>query len=200
MIKKVDPFLIHAYQFFRHFALFFLLPISVVSFSAVVAGALFRLIHRKFIARYSTPEELFEDALKQLKRHEDTRRALSRPSSLQRERALSTLRLVNQLKPGMMQPYIVLATELFYGYIESTESDKGKRNSNESLRRRGDAASTSNLSPALHECQQVITQGLVHDPKNRELLTLQNELQLVNKYGSKHTKMISIGHFGWMGR
>mmetsp|Transcript_5926 Transcript_5926/g.12340 ORF Transcript_5926/g.12340 Transcript_5926/m.12340 type:complete len:328 (-) Transcript_5926:193-1176(-) len=58
-----------------------------------------------------------------------------------------------------------------------------------------------NLSPTLLECLEVIHQGLHVDPKNDSLQKLKSELQVVVKYGksSVHTKMMTVGSFGWMG-
>mmetsp|Transcript_8924 Transcript_8924/g.15775 ORF Transcript_8924/g.15775 Transcript_8924/m.15775 type:complete len:219 (-) Transcript_8924:104-760(-) len=202
------PFIIHTFDFLRHFVLFFLVPIAVVALSALFAAALALRIHRAFFARYATPEELLEDSLKQLKNNE-RRRSLSRSSSsVSRKKALETLRLVIQLRPDMMEAYIVLATELFYGDISdgSGESDEKQRrrntNSNTALRRRTAQTSEQSHDATNHliECQEIVKQGLCIDDKNESLLNLQNELQLVNKYGRNgaYAKMMNIGSFGWM--
>mmetsp|Transcript_16888 Transcript_16888/g.36566 ORF Transcript_16888/g.36566 Transcript_16888/m.36566 type:complete len:239 (+) Transcript_16888:9-725(+) len=215
---QLPPFLINGFDFLRHFVLFFLLPIAVVVFCALFAAALAPRIHRTLFARYATPEELLEDALSRLNDNHRKSGSLDyrSSSSASRKRALETLRLVIQLRPGMIRAYTLLATELFYGDItgESGESDKGhprRRNiskNNTALRRRGVQTleqphdKTNNLSPALIECQELVIQGLSIDDKDESLLKLQNELQLINKYGTSgsHAKMMTVGHFGWMGR
>lgn len=214
----LPPFLINTFGFFRHFILFFLLPIALVVFSALVAAALARRIHRRLFARYATPEELFEDAVTRLKNGERRGGAASNPrasSFAGRERALETLRLVIRLRPDMMKAYSVLATELFYGDLnnpESGESDKRHErrriaNKQSVLRVRRRAAPTTeqthdvtnNLSPALIECEAIVSQGLRVDGKDQSLLKLQNELKLINQYGRNgaHVKMMNVGSFGW---
>mmetsp|Transcript_17469 Transcript_17469/g.37761 ORF Transcript_17469/g.37761 Transcript_17469/m.37761 type:complete len:226 (-) Transcript_17469:238-915(-) len=210
-LKQIPPFFIHSFDFLRHFVLFFLLPIVTVVFCALVAAALTRTLHRLLFARYATPDELLENALNRLKKNEHSSRALHRSSSASRKKALDTLRLVIQLQPDIMKPYIVLATELFYGDLnndESVESNRGqqrkrKTNNSTTLRRRevqSTEESQHNPSPTLIECEEIIKQGLSVDPKNDSLLKLQNELQIVTQYGRNgaHAKMMNIGSLGWM--
>ena len=210
VLAKLPPSIIHTYDFLQHFILGFVFPISTVFFSAVIAASLSHWLYRKLFARYATPEELLEDALKRLKKNERKKGRTSFPSSSSRERALQTIRLVISLQPNNVKPYTILATELFYGEINNASGENGQQrniSNNTALRRRRDTQTThpqqhvsnNNLSPALLECQDLIKQGLSIDPKNESLLKLSNELQLVKQYGKDgaHTKMMNIGSFGW---
>ena len=154
-----------------------------------------------------------DHALKQLKKNEG-KRGTDRAPSARRKKALDTLRLVIQLsdrsnKPGngqprpeRLKPYIVLATELFYGEINA--GNQSRRNArNNSLRRRGTESHTQQrrtaniIPPALEECQETITKGLRLDPQNEPLLKLQSELQLYAR-DSSNANMMSVGCIGWM--
>ncbi|KAL7432336.1 hypothetical protein ACHAXM_003059 [Skeletonema potamos] len=182
------PLISSTYDFLRHFVLFFLLPIGVVVLSAVVAAATVSRLHAALFSRYATPEELYDKALCLLK--SDT--------SKDRQKALSNLHLVIQLKSEFIQAYILLATELFYGELKNADNEyRDRRRYAPSLRQRTSRQTTN--SSALDECQQVIQQGLSVDPTNKSLLKLQSELNLVKRYGtsSVHTQMLNVGSFGW---
>ena len=195
------PVISSTVDFLRHFALFFLLPIGVVVTLAVAAAAIVSRLFKVLFSRYSTPEELYEDALRMLKKNKD------------RQQALDNLHLVIKLKREFIQAYIVLATELFYGELTNAADDYRDRRKQESqsrhgqllrYRRMGQTRSTNNSSGRadsddLEECQQVIQQGLSVDPSNKSLLKLQSELKLVKRYGtnSTHTQMLNVGSFGW---
>jgi len=142
------------------------------------------------------------------------------PAALNRNRALDNLRLVIQLKPEMMKPYEVLATELFYGELTNrsekqtpqpqTTHSRGLTSDNALRQRRNTAPLSTNTTsiqttneylslPELTECQEVIEQGLLEDPNNASLLKLQSELKVVMVYGRSgvHAKMMHVGSFGW---
>mmetsp|Transcript_9733 Transcript_9733/g.14518 ORF Transcript_9733/g.14518 Transcript_9733/m.14518 type:complete len:216 (+) Transcript_9733:71-718(+) len=192
------PVISSTLDFLRHFTLFFLLPIGVVVTLAVVAASIVSQLYKALFSRYATPEELYDEALSLLKKSD---------ASKDRQKALSNLHLVIQLKREFIKAYIVLATELFYGEIKQAADeyrDRRKRDSQSrygtSLRqRRNVQAQSTNSSDALEECQQVIQQGLSVDPTNKSLLKLQSELNLVKRYGTNsiHTQMLNVGSFGW---
>jgi len=130
--------------------------------------------------------------------------------SWSRDKALDKLRLVIQLQPEkafsgnddmIMKPYIILANELFYGYIQdgnsTTERRKMKEN-NTTRRRRGTKEQQFIESPTLIECQDIIQQGLSVDSSNDSLLKLQNEVQLITQFGmnESHIKMLNAGYMG----
>mmetsp|Transcript_23973 Transcript_23973/g.57872 ORF Transcript_23973/g.57872 Transcript_23973/m.57872 type:complete len:232 (-) Transcript_23973:41-736(-) len=208
---ELPPFAIHAYEFLRHFAIFFLLPITTVVFCAHVAATIALRTYRTFFAPCATSEEIYEDALEKLKKVELSRNTSNRASIASRERALDQLRLAIQLRPDMVKSYIVLATELFHGDLhDSLRGDSNqetwknlKKRNNTTLRRREPQTTrtvANNVSMSLVECQDLIKRGLAIDPKNDSLIKLQNEVDVVNRYGSHgaHAKMMSIGSFGWM--
>ena len=192
-------------DFLRHFALFFFLPIAVVVALAVVAAAAVSRLYKALFSRYATPEELYGDALRMLKKN-DT-------SIKDRQKALSNLHHVIKLKREFMNAYIVLATELFYGELKNADDEYRDRRKQESQNRYGQSlryrrsgqttrrsTNENNTSTAaLEECQQVIQRGLSVDPSNKSLLKLQSELNLVRRYGtnSMHTQMLNVGSFGW---
>jgi len=186
------PFISSTYDFLRHFALFFLLPIGVVVLSAVVAAATVSRLHQALFSRYATPEELYDKALCLLKNN----------TSKDRQKALSNLHLVIQLKSEFIQAYIVLATELFYGELTNADNeyrDRRKQGGPSLRQRRSRQTQSTKSSPPLEECEQVIQQGLSVDPSNKSLLKLQSELNLVKRHGtsSAHTQMLNVGSFGW---
>ncbi|KAL9191376.1 hypothetical protein ACHAXT_001082 [Thalassiosira profunda] len=209
----LPPFLVNTYEFLQHFVLFFLVPIAATSFCAIVAAALAKWIYRVLFAPYATPEELMDYALKQLKKNEG-KTGTDRAPSARRKKALDTLRLVIQLnersnnpasgqpRPEKLKPYILLATELFYGEMNAENQSRRNARGN-SLRRRGiqrpsQQQRTANAIPTpLVECQETITKGLRLDPKNEPLLKLQSELQLYARDGS-NANMMSVGCIGWM--
>ena len=187
-------------DFLRHFALFFFLPIAVVVALAVVAAAVVSRLYKALFSRYATPEELYDDALRMLKKNDTPIK--------DRQKALSNLHHVIKLKREFMNAYIVLATELFYGELKNADDEYRDRRKQESqnrygqslrYRRRESRQTTLTSTDALDECQRVITQGLSVDPSNKSLLKLQSELNLVKRYGtnSTHTQMLNVGSFGW---
>lgn len=216
---QLPPFLVHTYDFLRHFVLFFIFPIVTIVFSAIFAAALAKWIYRAIFARYATPSELLDHALAELKKNEG-KRVINRTFSTRRDRALDTLRLVIQLNENSngckddnddkLKPYIVLATELFYGEIKHCSGDGPSRPGmsvpGNSLRQRDSQRllqrqqAPKDISPALIECQEIIKKGLQIDPQNESLLNLQTELRLVSEHGSdgSHAKMMNVGSFGWM--
>lgn len=158
----------HTLEFLHHFAVFFLLPIVTILFSALVAAALTKQIYGTYFGRYATPKELLDEAIGILKKdgfiasaaatdgrgvidvggHKPARRLFGSSSSrnfsrsaisdlkqvvffnqtsssLHRNRALETLRLVIQLQPNLLQAYVVLAMELLYGEINDPSSGDG---------------------------------------------------------------------------
>jgi len=198
-LLQVPPFITNSIEFIRHFVLFLLLPIFTVILLAFVSAAIARYIYKKIFARYATPQELLEDALNQLKDNK----------SWSRDKALDTLRLVIQLHPEkafsgnvdmIMKPYIILANELFYGYIQDGNSKTGIRRmkENNTCRRRGTTKQQCIDSPTLLECQDIIQQGLDINPQNDSLLKLQVEVQIIKKYGKNesHVKMLNAGYMG----
>ena len=192
-------------DFLRHFALFFFLPIAVVVALAVVAAAVVSRLYKALFSRYATPEELYDDALRMLKKNDTPIK--------DRQKALSNLHHVIKLKREFMNAYIVLATELFYGELKNADDEYRDRRKQESQNRYGQSlryrrsrqttrrsTNENNTSTAaLEECQRVIQQGLSVDPSNKSLLKLQSELNLVKRYGtnSMHTQMLNVGSFGW---
>ena len=198
-LLQVPPFITNSIEFIRHFILFFLLPIFTVILLAFVSAAIARYIYKKIFARYATPQELLEDALNQLKDNK----------SWSRDKALDKLRLVIRLQPEkafrgnddmIMKPYIILANELFYGYIQDGNSKIERRRikeNNTTRRRRGTTQQQCIDSPTLIECQDIIQQGLDINPQNDSLLKLQTEVQLI-KYGmnESHIKMLNAGYMG----
>ena len=193
------PVISSTFDFLRHFVLFFLLPIGVVVTLAVVAAAIVSRLYNALFSRYATPEELFNEALRLLKKND---------ASIDRQKALRNLHLVIQLKSDYKEAYTVLATELFYGELKNAADENRDRRKRESQSRYGQSmryrrsrqTNTTNSSPAaIEECQQVIHQGLSVDPSNKSLLKLQAELNLVKRYGtnSNHTQMLNVGSFGW---
>jgi len=200
-LLQVPLFITNSIEFIRHFVLFFLLPIFIVILLAFVSAAIAQYIYRKIFARYATPQELLEDALNKLNNNN---------KSYSRDRALDTLRLVIQLHPEKafsgnddmtMKPYIILANELFYGYIQDGNSKNERRRMKENnttrLRRRGTTQQQID-SPILIECQDIIQQGLTINPQNDSLLKLQSEVQLIKQYGmnESHVKMLNAGYMG----
>ena len=200
-LLQVPPFITNSIEFLRHFILFFLLPIFTVILLAFVSAAIARYIYKKIFAKYATPKELLEDSLNQLKDNK----------SWSRDRSLDTLRLVIQLHPEkafkgnddmIMKPYIILANELFYGYIQDGNSKierrRIKENNTTRLRRRGKTQQQCIDSPTLVECQDIIQQGLDINPQNDSLLKLQTEVQLIKQYGmnESHIKMLNAGYMG----
>ena len=200
-LLQIPPFITNSIEFLRHFILFFLLPIFTVILLAFVSAAIAQYIYRKIFARYATPQELLEDALNQLNDNK----------SWSRDKALDKLRLVIQLHPEkafsgnddmIMKPYIILASELFYGYIQDGNSKTERRRMKESnttrLRRRGATQQQCIDSPTLIECQDIIQQGLGINPQNNSLLKLQTEVLLIKKYGrnESHIKMLNAGYMG----
>ena len=215
VLSQLPPSAIHTLDFLRHFFFFFLVPIASVVLCAILAASIAGSIHRRYIARYATPEELLDDAKNQLKR--DNRRSSKQPRGIDiirgisdgsRRRALDRLRVVIRLQPDMLEAYIILVTELFYGDILSTEVDVSKKkhdkkyNNSTARQRKGrhlNATNSNTLSQELMECQDIIKQGLSFDAKNESLLKLQNEVKLVKQYGTvgTHMNMINVGSFGW---
>ena len=199
-LLQVPPFITNSIEFIRHFVLFFLLPIFTVILLAFVSAAIAQYIYKKIFARYATPQELLEDALSQLKDNK----------SYSRDKALETLRLVIQLHPEkafsgnddmIMKPYIILANELFYGYIQDGNSKTERRRMKEyntTRRRRITTQQQCIDSPTLVECQDIIQQGLDINPQNNSLLKLQSEVQLIMQYGmnESHVKMLNAGYMG----
>lgn len=199
-LLQLPPFVSNSIEFLRHFILFFLLPIFTVILLAFVSAAIARYIYKKIFARYATPQELLEDALNQLKDNK----------SWSRDKSLDTLRTVIQLHPEkafcgnddmIMKPYIILANELFYGYIQDGNSKTERRRikeNNTTRRRRGTTQQQCIDSPTLIECQDIIQQGLDINPQNDSLLKLQAEVQLINQYGmnESHVKMLNAGYMG----
>mmetsp|Transcript_26158 Transcript_26158/g.37342 ORF Transcript_26158/g.37342 Transcript_26158/m.37342 type:complete len:218 (+) Transcript_26158:168-821(+) len=193
------PVISSTFDFLRHFVLFFLLPIGIVVTLAVVAAAIFSRLYNALFSRYATPEELFDEALRLLKKND---------ASKDRQKALRNLRLVIKLKSDYMNAYTLLATELFYGELKHAADENQDRRKRESQSRYGHSltnsrsrqtTSTNNSPVALEECQQVIQQGLSIDSANISLLKLQSELNLVKRYGTNsiHTQMLNVGSFGW---
>lgn len=193
------PVISSTFDFLRHFVLFFLLPIGVVVTLAVVAAAIVSRLYNALFSRYATPEELFDEALRLLKKND---------ASTDRQKALRNLHLVIQLKRDYTEAYTVLATELFYGELKHAADETLDRRKLESQSRYGQSLSnrrsrqtnSTNAPPAvLEECQQVLQQGLSVDPTNKSLLKLQSELKLVKRYGTNsiHTQMLNVGSFGW---
>ena len=189
-------------DFLRHFALFFFLPIAVVVALAVVAAAVVSRLYKALFSRYATPEELYNDALRMLKKNDTPMK--------DRQKALSNLHHVIKLRREFMNAYIVLATELFYGELKNADDEYRDRRKQESQNRYGQSlryrrsrqtTRSTNITStaALEECQQIIRQGLSVDPSNKSLLKLQSELNLVKRYGtnSTHTQMLNVGSFGW---
>ena len=189
-------------DFLRHFALFFFLPIAVVVALAVVAAAVVSRLYKALFSRYATPEELYNDALRMLKKNDTPMK--------DRQKALSNLHHVIKLRREFMNAYIVLATELFYGELKNADDEYRDRRKQESQNRYGQSlryrrsrqtTRSTNITStaALEECQQIIRQGLSVDPSNKSLLKLQSELNLVKRYGtnSMHTQMLNVGSFGW---
>ena len=201
-LLQVPPFVSNSIEFLRHFILFFLLPIFTVVLLAFISAAIARYIYKKIFARYATPQELLENALNQLKDNK----------SWSRDKAVDKLRLVIQLHPEkavsgnddmIMKPYIILANELFYGYIQDGNSSKIERrrmkeNNTTRLRRRGVTQQQCIESSTLVECQDIIQQGLDINPQNDSLLKLQNEVQLIKQFGmnESHIKMLNAGYMG----
>ncbi|KAL3826605.1 hypothetical protein ACHAXA_010530 [Cyclostephanos tholiformis] len=202
---ELPPIFVHTVQFLKHFFLFFLLPIAAVVLSALVAAALVRMVQRALFARFASPEELLEDALRQLKKTDNSVRSKYGPSAAyRREKALDILRLVIRKRPESIRPYIVLGTELLYRHInggagrnERISTHRVKSTYDARLIRRGAQITEA---PQLAECKQIIERGLLLDPNNESLLTLQGELRLVNEYGlhGAQTRMIKIGRLDWM--
>ena len=201
-LLQVPPFVSNSIEFLRHFILFLLLPIFTVILLAFVSAAIARYIYKKIFARYATPQELLEDALKQLK---DNNKSWSR------DKALDKLRLVIRLQPPekafrgnddmIMKPYIILANELFYGYIQDGHSKTERRRikeNNTTRKRRGTTQQQCIDSLTLIECQDIIQQGLDINPQNDSLLKLQSEVQLIKQYGmnESHIKMLNAGYMG----
>lgn len=204
----------HTFEFLRHFTVFFILPIVTIVCCAYVSAVLARFLYLKLFARYATPQELLDGALIQLKKSEQSSKGGSRNSIASRDGALDALRLVIKLDPAkvfsnaddIMKPFIVLATELFYGEINNDMNGKNDslRNrkasgNNTTRRRRGQTSqqqkeSNNSTSPKLIECQDVIQKGLAIDPQNNSLLKLQNELGLIRQYGKTHITMLKAGH------
>eukprot|EP00984_Skeletonema_dohrnii_P011897 scaffold4776_cov82-Skeletonema_dohrnii-CCMP3373.AAC.3 len=192
------PVISSTLDFLRHFTLFFLLPIGVVVTLAVVAASIVSQLYKALFSRYATPEELYDEALSLLKKSD---------ASKDRQKALSNLHLVIQLKREFIKAYIVLATELFYGELKNAADEYRDRRKQESQNRYGTSlrqrrnvqTQSTNSSNALVECEQVIQQGLAVDPTNKSLLKLQSELNLVKRYGTNsiHTQMLNVGSFGW---
>ena len=227
VLSQLPPSAIHTLDFLRHFFFFFLVPIASVVLCAILAASIAGSIHRRYIARYATPEELLDDAKNQLKK--DNRRSSKQPRGIDiirgisdgsRRRALDRLRVVIRLQPDMLEAYIILVTELFYGDILSSEVDVSKKkydkkysqsqrtrgttstNTSTARQRKGrhlNATNSNTLSQELMECQDIIKQGLSFDAKNESLLKLQNEVKLVKQYGTvgTHMNMINVGSFGW---
>ena len=215
VLSQLPPSAIHTLDFLRHFFFFFLVPIASVVLCAILAASIAGSIHRRYIARYATPEEILDDAKNQLKK--DNRRSSKQPRGIDiirgisdgsRRRALDRLRVVIRLQPDMLEAYIILVTELFYGDILSTEVDVSKKkhdkkyNNSTARQRKGrhlNATNSNTLSQELMECQDIIKQGLSFDAKNESLLKLQNEVKLVKQYGTvgTHMNMINVGSFGW---
>lgn len=125
-ITHLPPFFIHAYDFFHHFAFFFLLPIATVVASALVAASVARSLHRALFSRFATPDELLESALVRLKKDEHSRKGCDRSFLASRKKTLDKLRLVIQLKPDRMKAYTVLATELLYEDINNSAAGPGE--------------------------------------------------------------------------
>lgn len=224
---QFPPFVINIYDFLNHFILFFVVPLASVVCSAIFAAALAQLIHRALFARYATPEELLEHALKELRKN-----GRMGNTDRRRKRALDTLRQVIKLqgrgsapdgvrmanrggievcRADLLKPYTALATELFYGEIivnpgGAMQGQQRRRTSNNTaLRRRHVRTSeqaqqevTNSVSPTLLECQDTIKQGLSIDSKNESLLKLEREVKLFVHYDGAHTKMLHVGSFGWM--
>lgn len=205
MMSELQSFFIHTqvisstFDFLRHFVLFFLLPIGVVITLAIVAAAIVSRLYKAFFSRFATPEELFDEALRLLKKND---------ASKDRQKALRNLHLLIKLKSDYKEAYIVLATELFYGELKNAADEKQDRRKRESQSRDGQSLSyrrsqqtnSTNDSPAaLEECQKIIQQGLSIEPTNKSLLKLQSELNLVKRYGTNpiHTQMLNVGSFGW---
>eukprot|EP00804_Cyclotella_cryptica_P009344 CCRYP_009005-RD/>CCRYP_009005-RD protein AED:0.36 eAED:0.36 QI:20/0.12/0.11/1/0/0/9/0/1019 len=139
------PPLQHAVDFVQDFLLNFLLPLLVILFAALSVTVLCLRLRQAIFGRYATPTELLDEAITLLKKsgnvgsgvvvtnenikakrscpEASTNNKLgqffltSNPSSDSRQRALDNLRLVIQLDPNMIQAYVVLANELFYGEI-----------------------------------------------------------------------------------
>lgn len=203
----------HTFEFLRHFTVFFILPIVTIVCCAYVSAVLARFLYLKLFARYATPQELLDGALIQLKKSEQSSKGGSRNSVAIRDGALDALRLVIKLDPAkvfsnaddIMKPFIVLATELFYGEINDMNGksdclrNRKASGNNTTRRRRGQTSqqqkeSNNSTSPKLIECQDVIQKGLTIDPQNDSLLKLQNELGLIRQYGKTHITMLKAGH------
>ena len=203
----------HTFEFLRHFTVFFILPIVTIVCCAYVSAVLARFLYLKLFARYATPQELLDGALIQLKKSEQSSKGGSRNSIASRDGALDALRLVIKLDPvkvfsnsnDIMKPFIVLATELFYGEINDMNGksdclrNRKASGNNTTRRRRGQTSqqqkeSNNSTSPKLIECQDVIQKGLAIDPQNNSLLKLQNELGLIRQYGKTHITMLKAGH------
>ena len=204
---------IDTFEFLRHFTVFFILPIVTIVCCAYVSAVLARFLYLKLFARYATPQELLDGALIQLKKSEQSSKGGSRNSIASRDGALDALRLVIKLDPvkvfsnsnDIMKPFIVLATELFYGEINDMNGksdclrNRKASGNNTTRRRRGQTSqqqkeSNNSTSPKLIECQDVIQKGLAIDPQNNSLLKLQNELGLIRQYGKTHITMLKAGH------
>ena len=114
-LMSILPLFNNTYEFARHFALFFLLPIGFVVVAAVAAAAIVSQLHKALFSRYATPEELFDEALCLLKN--------DRSTSKDRQKAMISLHLVIKLKSEFVRAYIVLATELFYGELKHADNE-----------------------------------------------------------------------------